>query len=304
MLRRKNIIIGTRGSSLALVQTNIVATALKAVHPDVSIEVRIIQTKGDINQKPIPLDTIGKGWFTHEIESALEKGDIDLAVHSLKDMAEEIPETLLIGAYLPREDARDVLVTKNGKPLEALPPGAVIGTDSLRRQVQMLALRPEVVMKSIRGNVPKRLEKLSAEPYDAIILAAAGLKRLGLEERINHYFEPDEMTPAPGQGILAVQIKAGRPELQALLFAINDADATDAAHLERSFSRIIGGGCKSPIGAFATRVGGDCLLTAMIVRDDGTIHREHAHTLWGDREHLGETLARTMRKTRTNGSHT
>src|SRR3989344_7421207 len=131
---QKNVVIGTRGSSLALIQTNIVATALKAVQPDISIEVRVIQTEGHINQKPVPLDTIGKGWFTHEIESALEKGDIDLAVHSLKDMAEEMPETLSIGAYLPREDARDVLVTKNGEPLEALPPGATIGTDSSRRQ--------------------------------------------------------------------------------------------------------------------------------------------------------------------------
>ena len=303
MATERTLTIGTRGSALALKQADIVTCALKAADASIDVKIRIIETHGDVNQGPIPLDTIGKGWFTKEIESALLSGEIDLAVHSLKDMADDMPDGLHIGAYLPREDARDVLVTKHGEPLEELRSGAVIGTDSARRQIQMKALRPDVVMQSLRGNVIKRLEKLASEPYDAIILAAAGLKRLGLEARINHYFEPDEMTPSPGQGTLAVQIKRDRPGLQELLSAINDIDVARAAHIERSFSRVVGGGCKSPTGAYAARVGEDCLLTAMMLRADGTIYREKLRAPWSDCEHLGETLARTMQSARINGSN-
>ena len=208
------LIIGPRGSELAHVQAGIVRHALQAVEPKLQIQVKIIRTYGDVNQQPIPLDTIGKGWFTKEIERALLDGSIDLAVHSLKDLAHEIPAGLHIGAHLPREDARDVLITKHGESLEELPRGAIIGTDSLRRQTQMCALRPDVKAQSLRGNVLTRLKKLSSENYNAIILAAAGLKRLGLENRITRYFDPIEMTPAPGQGILALQAKQNGAELQ------------------------------------------------------------------------------------------
>ncbi|HVV15389.1 MAG TPA: hydroxymethylbilane synthase [Candidatus Paceibacterota bacterium] len=291
MTRPERITIGTRGSALALKQADIVKAALTAAEPSLSIDIRVIETRGDADQRPIPLDTVGKGWFTKEIEELLLTGEIDLAVHSLKDMAEDMPEGLNIGAYLPREDARDVLVTKNGEPLEALKRGAVVGTDSARRQVQMLALRPDVKMESVRGNVPTRLEKLSSGNYDAIIIAAAGLKRLGLEARVTRYFEPNEMTPAPGQGILAVQAKKGGA-LDDILKKIQDADAARAARIERSFSKAMGGGCKSPTGAYAFRQGNKCVLIGMRETDDKKVIREELRAPWEDSHSLGERLAR------------
>ena len=288
MYSRERIVIGTRGSALALKQTEIIKSAIQAVNPALAIEVRVIETHGDINQNPIPLDTVGKGWFTEEIENALLSGEIDLAVHSLKDMADDMPEGLHIGAYLPREDASDVLITKDGGSLSQ---GAVVGTDSSRRQIQMKALRPDVIMKSMRGNVPTRLQKLESEPYDAVILAAAGLKRLNLAHRITQYFEPHEMTPAPGQGILAIQAKAGNKELEKLLAAINDADAAHVARIERSFSKTMGGGCKSPTGAYAFRDGDECVLIGMRADSESNIRRDEMRAPWGANEKLGETLA-------------
>jgi hydroxymethylbilane synthase len=286
--------IGTRGSALALKQTGIVAAALKAIDPALVIDVQIIQTKGDVDQKPIPLDTVGKGWFTKEIEHALQSVEIDLAVHSLKDMADEMPAGLCIGAYLTREDARDVLITKHGEPLEQLPPGAVIGTDSLRRQVQMKALRSDVVLKSIRGNVQTRLQKLADEPYDAIILAAAGLKRLGLEKLITRYFEPNEMTPSPGQGILAIQVREDNAPLRKLLSAINNADAARAAHIERTFSKSMGGGCKAAVGAYAFREGDECHVIGMREGTQAQITREEMRVDWNESESLGDLLANKL----------
>ncbi|CAN5754494.1 hydroxymethylbilane synthase [soil metagenome] len=290
----EKVVIGTRGSALALTQADITARALRTVNPSIDIEVRIIQTRGDVNFSPIPLDTIGKGWFTEEIEAALYAGDIDIAVHSLKDMADEMPEGLCIGAYLAREDARDALVTKHGETLEELPHGAVIGTDSARRQVQMLALRPDAQMRSLRGNVNTRLQKLTDESYDAIILAAAGLKRLGLEDRITRYFEPNEMTPSPGQGILAVQMNQGNAALQTLLDLIHDSEATHAARIERSFSKAIGGGCKSPTGAYAYRDGSEYVLIGMQENSEGHIVREELRSSVEDSESLGTQLAQKM----------
>lgn len=289
-----HVVIGTRGSALALKQADMTAAALRAAHPELSLEIRVIKTFGDVNQGPIPLDTVGKGWFTKEIEQALLRGEVHLAVHSLKDMGDEMPEGLSIAAFLPREDARDVLVTKDGRSLEELPPGAVIGTDSLRRQVQMRALRPGVVMKSLRGNVPSRLEKLATEGYDAVILAAAGLKRLGLEERITRYFTPGEMTPSPGQGIIALQVREGNSELEALVQAITHEETKEAAVIERAFSSALGGGCKSPVGAYFYREGDTAHLLGMHADDQMTIVREELSVPWQDRAGLGTELARRI----------
>ncbi len=290
--------IGSRGSELALKQTDIVFAALKAADPSVSVEVHVVQTRGDVDQQPIPLDTIGKGWFTREIEDELLRGEIDIAVHSLKDMAEGMPPGLMIGAYLPREDARDVLITKNGVSYQELKRGAIIGTDSSRRQVQMLALRPDARMKSIRGNVPTRLQKLQSEEYDAIILAAAGLKRLGMEKKITHYFALTDIIPAPGQGILAVQTRRDDTELEQILARINDLEAAQAATLERLFSRTVGGGCKAPTGAYAVKGPEGWTLTAMIAAANGRIIRGEMSTQLDGDFQIGQQLAKSLLITR------
>jgi len=293
----RSVVIGTRGSTLALKQAEIVSNELKRADPSVSVVIKVIQTEGDINQNPIPLSSVGKGWFTKEIEDSLISGTIDLAVHSLKDLAEDMPEGLHIGAYLARADARDVLVTKNGGGLAELSKGAVIGTDSTRRQVQMLALRPFVRMKSIRGNVPTRLQKLQTEEYDAVILALAGLRRLELEDNITHVFDPlTEMTPAPGQGILAVQARTGDTKTEGLLISMNDEITSKIARIERSFSKEMGGGCKSPTGAHATFLNNKYFLTGMAVRSDGTIIRDSLEAPNDSWEKLGEVLAKKLKK--------
>lgn len=294
MFPRERIIIGTRDSVLALKQTDIVAQALKTVDSSVTVDVRVIQTHGDINHQPIPLDAVGKGWFTKEIENALLHKIIDIAVHSLKDMTDEMPSGLAIGAYLPRKDARDALITKHGESLEDLPPGAIIGTDSARRQAQMLALRPDTRMRSLRGNVPTRLQKLYEGDYNAVILAAAGLERLGLERKIIRYFDPTEMTPAPGQGILAAQCRENDAVLLDLLARVTDPDTTRAAHVERSFSHRIGGGCKAPTGAYAFRKGHECRCIGMIVGTRGHIFRKEMRVPWNESERLGEDLAEAL----------
>ena len=305
----RKIVIGTRGSELALVQANIVSRALNAVDPALVIEIRIITTSGDVNQNPISATVNGKGWFTKEIENELLAGTIDIAVNSLKDVGEKQPEGLKLTAYLSREDARDALITKNGESLEKLFQSAIVGTDSPRRQVQMLALRPDFQMKSLRGNVPTRLKKLDGtfvdkdisnkserpEKYDAIILAVAGLKRLGLEKRITRIFEPYEMTPAPGQGILALQIKSSDIVMEEILSQINDPDTMKVAHIERSFSRETGAGCKSPTGAYAFRDGDNCRLIAMIDSGDGlNMVRGEMVLPWNSCEKLGELLAKKL----------
>jgi hydroxymethylbilane synthase len=288
------VIIGTRGSALARAQADITAAALRALDPETDVSIKLIQTRGDIDQSPIPLDQVGKGWFTKEIEKELLEGNIDIAVHSLKDMAEEIPEGLVIGAYLSRENPRDALVTKNGESFEALPAGAIVGTDSIRRKLQLLALRSDLTVKSIRGNVGTRLEKLKTEDYSAVVLAIAGLTRLGLAERAVHLFEPDEMTPAPGQGILALEVKQNDAKLQKLLAAINDSEAERAARIERSFSKTIGGGCKSPIGAYAFREGDDYVLIGMRADSESNIRREHVRAPVEASEQLGDVLAQKL----------
>lgn len=298
----RTVVIGTRGSALALVQADIAAAALRAADPSLAIEVKVITTQGDVNQAPIPLDENGKGWFTKEIEAALLDASIDIAVHSLKDMADEQPPGLALGAYLPREDARDALVTRDGRPLEQLPNGAVIGTDSIRRQVQMLAMKPDARMESLRGNVPTRLKKLDdgvaasedGSPYDAIILAAAGLKRLGLEQRVTRYFSFEEMTSAPGQGIMAVEARASDAEMLALLARVNDEEAARAAHIERAFSRAMGGGCKSPVGAYAHRDGDTVRLVGMTLDIAGRIVRDEKAAPVAASGDLGEMLAQEL----------
>jgi hydroxymethylbilane synthase len=265
-----SLVIGTRGSTLALAQTQLVIDALKQHYPEVEIRSKIIVTKGDLNQSPIPLDTIGKSWFTAEIEDALLKGEIDIAAHSMKDLPPEIPEGIITMPVLKRGDPRDVLISKSGASFNELPKGTIIGTDSIRRKVLLLDQRPDLVVKSIRGNVDTRIKKLHDEPYDAIILAAAGLERVGMIGLVTEFLDPLIIIPAIGQGILAAQARQDRNEVIDMLRAIQDVPTHIAADAEQAFSNTIGGGCKVPIGCYAHIVDDTIIVDAFMQSADGT----------------------------------
>jgi hydroxymethylbilane synthase len=289
------IIIGTRGSALALVQAEITKKLILEKSPACTVELRIIKTTGDINTAPIPLDTVGKGWFTKEIEDELLRGTIDCAVHSLKDMALECPSGLSIVAMLAREDARDVLVSKQNETLNQLKPKSVVGTDSTRRQVQLQSLRPDLVVKSVRGNVGTRLSKLDSGEYDALVLAAAGLVRLGFEKRISEYFEIAEFMPAPGQGILALEAKTDRKDLVDFLLSLTDPFAYLCGRAERAFSKALGGGCKKPVGAYATLIGDSITLEGMMYIG-GNVVRKSVSGNMNEPEKVGIDLAKIIQK--------
>lgn len=264
------LVIGTRGSELALKQSEIIRQKIADYDRNINVELKIIKTEGDKNQNPIPLDVVGKGWFTKEIEQALLRGDVDVAVHSLKDLPEELPKGLCIGAYPEREDPRDCLVSMGNLKLNELPTGTIIGTDSLRRRVQILAIRPDLIVKSIRGNVQTRIKKMFDGEYGGVILAVAGLKRLNLESSIVECFESEQMTSAPGQGILAVEVRGGDEKTNKIIRAINNDKIEEIAEVERFFSALIGGGCKSPIGVYADKVGDTYTVHLMVAKDDNS----------------------------------
>jgi hydroxymethylbilane synthase len=294
----KAIIIGSRGSDLALCQSEFISKKLQSLAPTILVDIQIITTKGDINKDPIPLTEVGKGWFTKEIEQALLEGTIDVAVHSLKDLPEQLPEGLYIGAIPEREDPRDVLITREGQQLQALKKGAIIGTDSLRRKVQILEMRSDLVVESIRGNVPTRLKKLHTESYDAVVLAAAGLHRLGLQDRITHYFEPEEMTPAPGQGALAIELRTNDTALGTIVAAMNDPLTELTSKAERAFSQAIGGGCKQPIGVYAMCEQDRVTIQAMAAPQDcSRIVRDSISGSCTECVSLGQELAARMLRT-------
>jgi hydroxymethylbilane synthase len=292
---REKLIIGTRGSKLALIQTKLIPDTLIAISPSLSVETKIITTKGDTNQSPIPLDTIGKSWFTAEIEDTLIKGEIDIAVHSLKDVPPEIVSGSIVMPVLTRADPRDVLISNNGSTLLNLKQGAVVGTDSSRRRAQLLHLRPDIQVQSIRGNVDTRLRKLREEHYDAIVIAAAGLARLGMLDVITEYFESEKFIPAPGQGVLAAQVRSDDAELIELLRRIQDPATVAAVEAERAFIDTIGGGCKSPIGAYAMIEGNSLTLYAMTAREDGSnVSYASQSGAIADAVPLGVQLAKSM----------
>jgi hydroxymethylbilane synthase len=262
--------VGTRGSELALIQTKLVTDALIAKQPGLEIEIVVISTKGDTDKiTPIPLDTVGKAWFTSEIEHALAAGEIDLAVHSLKDMPVEQPSELELRYVLKRTAPNDALVSKSGLSFAALPPGAVIGTDSSRRRAQVHALRPDLEVRSLRGNVRPRLQKLHDQDYDAIILASAGLRRLGEMGRATEEFDVHKFIPSPGQGILAAEIRRNDHNLGNLLRRLEDSPTVVAATAERAFTQTVGGGCKLPIGCIATISSGKISIHAVISDVEG-----------------------------------
>ena len=248
--------IGTRGSSLALLQTNMVREALARLEPGIATEVCTVKTTGDI-LSDTPLDTIGgKGVFVKEIERRLLDDEIDLAVHSLKDMQAMLPQGLAIGAYLEREDPRDMLFSASGHTLEDLPAGARVGTSSMRRRCQVRMLRPDLHVVDIRGNVPTRLGKVG-NTVDAVVLAAAGVRRLGLKE--GTALDIRSMVPSPGQGIIAVEARSSDRELKALLERIDHRPTRICAEAEREFLAALGSDCNLPAGAYATLDSGEAV---------------------------------------------
>ncbi len=289
---RAAVVVGTRGSALALAQTRRVCELLEATRPGVACEIRPIVTQGDRTQASgEPLPTIGgKGLFTAELEHALRSGEIDLAVHSLKDLPTEEVEGVAIGAVCLREDVRDCLVSRDGRALRELPAGAVVGTSSLRRAAQLLALRRDLVVSSIRGNVETRIRKVREGEVDATLLAAAGLERLGLLDEAAEVLPADVLLPAPGQGALAVQARADDGATSELLAAIDDADARAATTAERAFLRALGAGCTAPVAAHARSSGKDVQLEGLVASPDGReVVRVSAE---GSPEEVGERAAR------------
>lgn len=260
--------IGTRKSKLAMVQTYLVREAVLGCFPDVEIELVPISTKGDRHLEQSLTSFGGKGVFTRELEEALLRGDIDMAVHSAKDMPMEFPEGLSLGAVLPREDPRDVLVTASGILVQELPAGSVIGTSSLRRELQIKRLNPQVRIRLLRGNVLTRLEKLRQGNYDGILLAAAGLKRLGITEQDGIFFEyldTRRFIPAPGQGILGVEIRKG--ELSEIMKAIHSPEDAAMLAAERRYLTILGGSCNAPCGAYCRKEGQRLVMSVMFAGD-------------------------------------
>ncbi len=275
--------IGTRGSELARWQADHVASLLRATYPALAVEVVVFSTRGDqVLDTPLPLIG-GKGLFTAELEAALIKGIIDLAVHSLKDMPTDDPEGLVIGAVPERAPVNDVLVSKAGLTLNQLPEGAVIGSSSRRRAAQLLAYRTDLNMEDIRGNVPTRVQKVLDGVYDATVLARAGLERLGRMDAVSEVLSLDWMLPAPGQGALGIQCRA-EPEAIALLAPINHVVTQVAVTTERAFLAGLGGGCSVPIAAYAEVQDESLSIRGRVSALDGSQQIDVTATLAPDRE--------------------
>ncbi|MDB5490254.1 MAG: Porphobilinogen deaminase [Micavibrio sp.] len=270
----KKIRIGTRGSKLALVQTGMVEAALKAAHPELEVEIKIILTSGDWKpeQGETRLSEVrgGKGLFAHEIERAILANEVDCGVHSLKDMPSFLPEGLSIHHTLKRADCRDAFLSNGPKRIEDLPQGAVVGTSSLRRQAMILAMRPDLKIVPLRGNVPTRIEKLRSKQVDAAVLAYAGLQRLGLEHEIASILEPEVMLPAASQGIVGIEIRENDFETSRLLDSIHDWEAGIVAAAERSALATLDGSCHTPIGAHAVFKDDSITLKVLVASGDGT----------------------------------
>ncbi|MDQ5822636.1 MAG: hydroxymethylbilane synthase [Chloroflexota bacterium] len=291
---KRLLTIGTRSSKLALVQAELVRAALLNVRPDLDVRLEHITTKGDVVQDR-PLSEIGgNGLFVTQIEEALRAGTVDVAVHSAKDLASTLPPDMSLGAFLPRADARDVLVSRDGATLSELPPGARVGTSSPRRTCQVRAMRPDLTVLDIRGNVDTRLRKLRDGHYDAIVLAAAGLARLGMLDCVTEWFPTDVMIPAVAQGALAVEVRAGDAFTRELASKINDPLTATVVRAERAFLARIGGGCSLPIGAYATVAGGEIRIVGMIGSVEGRVLRGVQVGAESEPEQAGARLAEQL----------
>ena len=267
---RRTLLIGTRGSRLARIQAETVREMLSSLHPDKAWLLREIKSEGDV-QPDASLATIGgQGVFVKALEEKLLAHEIDLAVHSLKDMPTRLATGLRIGAVLPREDARDALVSRRGPTLDDLPAGAIVGTGSARRRAQLLAYRSDLVIRDVRGNVDTRLRKLKSGAYDALILATAALIRLRRTSAISQYLPLTLMLPSVGQGALAVEVRESDEEVRGLVQRLNHPPTERAVSAERAFLSALGGGCAVPVAAHASVSDGRLNLQGMVTDPDGT----------------------------------
>ena len=266
---KKYICIGTRGSQLALWQANFIKSEIESLFPDLNVELKIIKTTGDrITDRPLAM-VGGKGLFVKEIENALLNNGIDVAVHSMKDMPGELPKGLIIGAIPKRENPFDVLISKNNSLLADYKMGAIIGTSSLRRASQVKHIRPDVIIESIRGNLDTRIKKLKAGDYDAIVLAAAGLRRLGQSSEITEYLDETIMLPAVGQGALCVETRKNDFDLAKIMEKLDHHDTRICVTGERAFLKQIEGSCHIPVACFGKIKGNEVMLTAVVASVDG-----------------------------------
>lgn len=289
------ITIATRGSALALWQANHIKDLLQAKYEGLEVELSIIKTKGDIILD-VPLAKVGgKGLFVKEIEDALLNGSADLAVHSMKDVPMVLPQGLILGAVPRREDRYDVFLSKEYKNITELPQNAVVGTSSLRRQAQILAMRPDLEIKMLRGNVQTRINKMLAGEYDAIILAAAGIKRLGLSVPFQTALTPPDFLPACGQGALGIEVREDRKDILDLIAFLNDEETKICVEAERSFLKSLDGGCQVPIAAVSRLNGNTLTLEGLVAEPDGQkVIRKTLEDSTENRIALGEKLAETI----------
>ena len=292
---KNQIIIGTRGSKLALWQADYIEQRLREEYPGLSVTQKRVTTKGD-RILDVPLAKIGgKGLFTKELEEEMLSGGIDLAVHSLKDMPAKVPDGLIIAAVTKRLDPGDALVSNRFSSFEELPKGARVGTSSLRRRAQLLCARPDLEMLDLRGNVNTRLRKLDEGEYDAIVLAVAGLKRLGFADRIRQVLPREMVLPAVGQGALAIETREDDKETRDMLAFLRDDDTICCTEAERSFLARVEGGCQVPVGVYATAEGDGLNVEAVIASLDGQrFYRGNVKGTRKDAAKLGENLAEKL----------
>ncbi len=292
---KNTIIIGTRGSQLALWQANFIKSEIERLFDGIKVELNIIKTTGDrITDRPLAM-VGGKGLFVKEIENALLNNEIDLAVHSMKDMPGILPDGLTIGAIPERENPFDVLISKENRMLSDYPTGARVGTSSLRRASQLKHIRPDLTIESIRGNLDTRIRKLKSGEYDAIVLAAAGLRRLGQESEITEYLDEFVMVPAVGQGALCIETRENDPDIAQIMAKLDHPDTRHCVTAERAFLRQIEGSCHIPVACFGKMEQEKVILTAIVASEDGSqVIREQLCSSIDNIEQSGRTLADTV----------
>lgn len=291
-MKNREIVVGSRGSDLAIIQSKIVINELQEFYPEIKFKIKTIKTKGD-KILDVPLNKIGdKGLFINEIETALINEEIDFAVHSMKDMPSDLPSELEISCITKREDARDTIITKDGSTLSTLRKGAVIGTSSLRRTAQLQAMRGDIKVIPIRGNVQTRINKIEEMNIDGVILAAAGLIRLGLQNQVSEYFDEINFVPSVAQGALGIENRKNDLFIKEILSKINDEDSERIVKAERSFMKRLDGGCHVPMGAYAWIEEDTMKLVGVVSTVDGeSVVKMTKEANINDYENLGKRVA-------------